>query len=410
MTQLTKIVRILTLLSIVSVLVSIAASESFLAMAFLAWLPIGIAESRQLKRLAVEWPPFFWPIQLFVLATILSFLLSPDPHAGFSVIKKLPLYFLCFLVIRFFDWDWTKRTFMTLFALGSVAGIVAAVQFIIKWEHFQRTGNPADNPTLVFRVQGFMGHWMTFSGQQVLIMSALLAFLACYPLRKRWAWSVATLAIASSILLSFTRSVWLATVAVFLLVVIKSRKTILWAIPLGLLLLALVFPHAVQERLQSFLDKGFSSNQGRVEMARAGWEMFKAHPWFGVGPQMVQGEFEAILQKEGWVNPPFYTGHLHNNLIQIAVERGVFALLAFVWLIVELVVRFWRGSRIGAFPGEVRAVYLAGLLATIALVVAGLFEYNFVHSPVTILFLFLISAPYAASVKTATASRSAVIS
>ncbi len=132
-------------------------------------------------------------------------------------------------------------------------------------------------------------------------------------------------------------------------------------------------------------------------MAQAGWEIFKSHPWFGVGPQRVQGEFEAILKKRGVVNAPFYTGHLHNNFIQIAAERGVVALLAFLWLIGELVVRFWRGSSASYFPPEVRAVYLAGLLATIALVLAGVFEYNFVHSPVTILFLFLISAPYSAS-------------
>lgn len=394
MTGLVHAIRLLTFLCIVSILFSIAASETFLAAAFLLWLPVMISEGWAERRLPLDWPPFFGPIRLFVVATILSVWFSADPHSGMPAVRKLPLFFLCFLVIRFFDQEWLKRTYFSLFGLGSLAGVYAMAQFGEKWWHYQHTQRAVDDPTLIFRVHAFMGHWMTFSGEQLLVFASLLAFLAIVPIRRMWGWALVTALISISIALSFTRSVWLAAVVVFGAALLTSRRRIVWVFPLVLLLLVLVLPHAVHERLDSFLDTGFSSNVGRIEMMRAGWKMFREHPWFGVGPQRVGIEFKAILDARGVTRPPFYTGHLHNNFIQLAAERGVFALTAFIWLIIELLVRLWRGSRVLSDSVETQAAYMAGVFSTAALVVAGMFEFNFGDSEVLILFLFLISAPY----------------
>lgn len=395
MKRLVQAVQIFTFLAIISILISIAASESFLALAFLCWLPVGIRESRLQRRLALEWPPFFLPIQLFVVATILSVFFSQDPLIGMAAVRKLPLFFLIFLVTHFFDSAWIKRTYAALFVIGSVVGLLSIAQFVEKWQRFQRTDNPVDDPTLIFRVHGFMGHWMTFSGEQILVFAALLGFLVLFPLHNKWPWLSATVMVFASVVLSFTRSVWLAAIAVLGVIALRFRSRLVWIVPAVLMLLILIFPRAIHERLDSFFNRGFSSNVGRIEMARAGWEMFRAHPWFGVGPQRIRPEFEAILRAKGETNPPFYTGHLHDNFIQLAAERGVFALIAFTWLMLELLIRFWRGSKDSALDNERRAVYLAGLLATIALLVAGMFEFNFGDSEVFILFLFIISAPYA---------------
>jgi putative inorganic carbon (hco3(-)) transporter len=395
MTRLTQAVRLFTFLSVVSILISIAASETFLALAFLSWLPVGIKEGWEKGRLPIDWPPFFRAIQLFVVATILSVLFSVNPNQGMAAIRKLPLFFLCFLVVRFLDQVWIKRTYYSLFGLGSLAGLYAMAQFGEKWWRFQHTHQAADDPTLIFRIHAFVGHWMTFSGEQVLILAALLGCLVVLPIQRTWGWVGAAVLISASVALSFTRSAWLAAMAVFVVALLTARKRIVLIIPLALLVLVAIFPQAFHERLDSFMNTGFSSNVARIEMARAGWKLFREHPWFGVGPQRIKEEFESILESQGMHNPPFYTGHLHNNFVQLGAERGMFALAAFVWLIVELIVRFWRGSLKDKMPVEARAAYLAGLLSTIALVVAGLFEFNFGDSEVLILFLFLISAPYA---------------
>lgn len=395
MSRLFRAVQIFTYLGVSSILVGIAFTNIFLGAAGLCWLPIGILESWRNRRIAIQWPPFFWAIQLFVASTVLSVLLSSDPHLGFRALRKIPLFLLCFLVVRFFDFSWVKRTFLTLFALGSLAGVVASVQFFVKWARFQQTMNPADDPTLIFRVTGFMGHWMTFSGEQLLVFSALLAFLVLYPIRRMWLWGLATIILTISIILSFTRSVWLATAIVMGVVLCRYRRKILLMVPVVAILLVLVFPSAIGHRLRSFLDTQFASNQGRIEMARAGWQMFRSHPWFGVGASRIRPEFDAYLKEKGQGDVGYYRGHLHNNFIQLAAERGIFALIAFTWLIMELILRFWRGSHRISESIEWRTVYLAGLLSTIGLLFAGLFEFNFGDSEILILFLFLISAPYA---------------
>lgn len=409
MSHLARAVQMCTFLSVVTMLLSIAVSECFLALAFLLWLPIGVEETHQWGRLAIIWPPFFGAVQLYTAATILSVLFSIDPSLCLPVLRKFVLFFLCFLVVRFFDLRWAKRTFFTLFGVASVAGLYSGIQFIEKWWRFQRTHSPLDDPTLIFRVTGFMGHWMTFSGEQGLVLAALLACLVTLPLKRLWLWGAAAVLISASVVLSFTRSIWLASLVVFVLVMVQFRRKILWVIPGVLVILVVVFPRPLHERLNSFLDAGFSSNLGRIEMAKAGWEMFRAHPWLGVGPERVKPEFEAILRSWGESHPPFFTGHLHNNLIQLAAERGILALIAFIWLGLDLLIRFWRGAKQTVFSRERRTLYLAGLLSTVTLMVAGMFEFNFGKSEVLFLFLFFITVPFVKETVESSAEDSSIL-
>jgi O-antigen ligase len=86
------------------------------------------------------------------------------------------------------------------------------------------------------------------------------------------------------------------------------------------------------------------------------------------------------------VNP-----HLHNVPVQIAAERGIPALVIFLWFVVSLglgLVRL-RGSSDRLLPA-------AGLAALSAMLAAGLFEYNFGDSEFLMLFLVLITLPFAA--------------
>ena len=61
-----------------------------------------------------------------------------------------------------------------------------------------------------------------------------------------------------------------------------------------------------------------------------GWEMVKAHPWLGLGPEEIAAQFDRYIPRplpRGWY------GHLHNIYLQYAAERGIFALAAILWLI-----------------------------------------------------------------------------
>jgi O-antigen ligase len=124
-------------------------------------------------------------------------------------------------------------------------------------------------------------------------------------------------------------------------------------------------------------------------MVHEGERMIAAHPLTGVGPNMVQRRYAEYRGDDAVnkVNP-----HLHNNPLQIAAERGLPALALWLWFVVavcrDLQRRFSAGSQ--------RPLAAAALAATVALLTAGLFEYNFGDSEVLMLFLIIITLPAAA--------------
>ena len=125
-------------------------------------------------------------------------------------------------------------------------------------------------------------------------------------------------------------------------------------------------------------------------MLRMGKHMVQDHPLMGVGPEMVERVYpqyrDPMAVKE--TNP-----HLHNNPVQIAAERGLPALAAWLWFVIAAMWGLWRQLR----AGTAKALSAAGLAAMIAMLVAGQFEYNFGDSEFLMLLLGLITLPWAAA-------------
>ena len=124
-------------------------------------------------------------------------------------------------------------------------------------------------------------------------------------------------------------------------------------------------------------------------MLDAGAGIVRDHPLTGVGPAMVPRVYEQY--KPGYavqaLNP-----HLHNVPMQIAAERGLPALAVWVWLMVTLSMRLVQMFR----SGRERLLTATAMAATAAMLAAGLFEYNFGDSEFLMLYLVLITLPFAA--------------
>jgi O-antigen ligase len=96
--------------------------------------------------------------------------------------------------------------------------------------------------------------------------------------------------------------------------------------------------------------------------------------------------------------------HMHNNALQIAAETGIPGLLLWLWFMVRLAwdaLRCYRdanartASAEGTTDREALLASSAALAAWIALMIAGIAEYNFGDSEVLTFFLFIAGAPYA---------------
>ncbi len=148
--------------------------------------------------------------------------------------------------------------------------------------------------------------------------------------------------------------------------------------------------HAYNEDRErySMFDVNDPSNRDRLAMLQSGVEMVRDHPLTGVGPDMVKERYVDYRQPYA-VNE--LNVHLHNVPMHIAAERGLPALLlwlAFVAFVARDLIRRLGHSRHPSLAA-------AGLAAIAAMLSAGLFEYNFGDSEFLMLFLVLITLPYA---------------
>ncbi len=157
-----------------------------------------------------------------------------------------------------------------------------------------------------------------------------------------------------------------------------------------LILGILVAPARIRQRAYSIVDLQDQSNRDRLQMLVMGAHMVRDHPVFGVGPEMVQRVYGDYLLP----NPVHtYNPHLHNVPVQIAAERGLPALAAWLWFLVVALREVARQVR----TGPARPIAAAAVAAIVAMLVAGLFEYNFGDSEFLMLFLGLVTLPCAAA-------------
>jgi O-antigen ligase len=199
--------------------------------------------------------------------------------------------------------------------------------------------------------------------------------------------ALATLAIVLSawaLVVTLTRNAWLGALAGLLVIGLMRSLRVLWIVAAAVAVVALLKPPAVIARL-TITDL---SSRDRWFMWQAGVDMIRDKPVFGQGPRMV----EAVYPGYRWPGAPNpATPHLHNNVLQIAAERGLPCLAFWLWWMAAALGDAYRELRRGG-PGSWTAG--AALAALTALLAAGMFEYNFGDSEVLMFVLLLTALPY----------------
>lgn len=393
-------------LSVLTFLLSLAAAQAFLALAA-ACYAVHLLRARP----AIHFPPVKLPLALFSLGTVISIFWAANPAVGWFAVRKLVLFVILLLGVNLVaSSKHLEFLYQSLFAESALAGLVAIGQFVLQYRQVR-----ALHPDRVYasltaeRISGFMGHWMNFGGQQMLVFAALLAFLLLRPgirgsgfgIRKGNSapgpkptiWWLLLVVIATSIVLNFTRGVWLGCLVVVLYLVARWKPRWLLLLPVLVVVGYFAAPSLVRQRIEILRhpsrDPALSI---RFEMWQVAWRMMQKHPLVGVGPNNIEQVYVLYLPP-GKPPEPGYHGHFHNNFFQFGAERGLPVLAAWVWFMGALGWHFWRMRRRLACGRWMAEAALAGWLA---MLVEGCFEFNFGTSPVLMLFLFVVSTPFVA--------------
>ena len=350
---------------------SIAAAGILLAIATTLYLGLLVR-----NREAFEVPRMFWPLAAYGLATLAASVFSVDPAVSLVDSKQLVLLVIVPLAYRLFRGRRALLAVDIIITTGALTAAFGIVQYLIlNFDHLGR------------RPQGVLSHYMTYSGLLMLVTCAAVSRVMFARHNRAWsAWVLPALVLA--LLFTFTRSAWVgACVGVGLLFLLRDFR-LLALLPVVLGLFLAFAPSGITARLYSTFSLTDPSNVDRVAMMKSGLRIVKDDPLTGVGPDMVIQVYPHYRDRTAvnQLNP-----HLHNVPLQIAAERGLPALLVWIWFIATLVVDNLRRRR-----SDYPSLSNAAIAAIGAMLAAGLFEYNFGDSEFLMLFLVLVTLPYAA--------------
>jgi O-antigen ligase len=352
---------------------SIAAGQILLALAIACWATTIVREH---ERIAV--PRMFWPLIVYAALTVVSAALSPQPRISLSDCKQLVLFLIVPMTYRLFTESRAQKLISVVVSAGAVSAAYGIFQFGIL--HYDTLGR---------RPHGTLGHYMTYSGLLMLVIGVALARLLFGRRERTWA-ALVMPALLVAVALTSSRNAWVGACAAAAVLFLLKDFRLLAVLPVVAAIFFGVAGPALTARFVSIFDLNDPTSRDRLAMMREGREMIRDHPLVGVGPNMVEplypqyreaGAVEKVVQ------------HLHNVPVQSAAERGLPALAAWLSFVVILLIDLSRLFRTGAH----RFLAAAALAAVVSMLTAGMFEYNFGDSEFLMLFLILVTLPFAAA-------------
>jgi O-antigen ligase len=375
----------------------LALSNIFLALTLLL-APRAMAERR------VRWEvlrPVLLPMSFYLVFLTASILLSYEPRASLYSFGETFAFATLYLGPGLVRGERELRRLIDgVIAVAALLALRGLSQYL--WMSFGELDQ---------RIRGPFSHYMIFSGVLLTCDVLLVTQMVCgRAARSPWRW-VALASINTALLGTMTRGAWLALGGALLCLLgfyaggrgrgldggpssrprHRGRR---YAAVCALALLAafLAAPPSVLRRAVSIFDLRDPSNYDRLCMLDAGLHMIAERPLAGLGPDMVDRRYEIYRQPTA---PRYWVPHLHNSFLELAAERGLPSLAAYLWMMlagVRLALRRYRAE--GGLAGPRADLYLGSVLALLAFNLAGLFENDWGDAVVKRLALFTLMIPF----------------
>jgi hypothetical protein len=281
-----------------------------------------------------------------------------------------------------------------------------APALLVVTEEMKRQANPlglsVSGHSRRFRVSGFSSHFITYAEQMQIF--ALLAFGLLLSnlktLRKghsrTWLWvSVALAGLFSlALILTASRAVIASCMLALLitLALMKDRRAMLLALVVVVAMGAVSACMLPSIRTPQAMNLTDDSSERRFGYMLAGLRLIPSHPIFGVGL-----DSQKYHWKE-WGFPGDYVTHTHSTPIQIAVDRGLPALGAYLWLMAMIFVMIWRGYKRALLDQDNigSGLMLGAIAALIGFSASSLVNYNFGDSEPLLMLLSVTALAFVA--------------
>lgn len=371
--------------SVVSSLVSVAASGIFLGLGLLAWL----ADCSVRRRLVIATPPFTWLLVLFIGLNAVSALFSSEPIHDLRHLKAFIKFMIPLLLVTYMSLAQARKALYWIFGVAGFSMVVGFFQFLF-----------SGDIDLLDRIDGFMSHWMTYSGQLMMVLIASAAYgivqLKQHEDRGKTRsipWFLLAALMGGILVLTYTRSAWGGALGgIVILMVLNLRLR--WTMLVGAVVVTgfLAMPASVHERLVSGFDLSDTTTRGRIDIWRSGLLVAMENPWTGVGYASVAEE--SLKYRRERDLPDWAYQHSHNNLIQVAATSGLPALAVWIAMWLKIIWDFFRVRHRNREDIFVSVLTSGSISVLAAFHLMGLLEFNFGDSEVLTLLLFFVALPY----------------
>jgi O-antigen ligase len=247
-----------------------------------------------------------------------------------------------------------------------------------------------------WRAAGFYGHYTTYAEALQLIASLALGLFMALRSKRGWRGALLMLALfglGGALLLTVTRASWLAFLlsAFAIVLATSSRRTAVIVAACALPVVVAGLFVLQRQRNVSFYDQKDQSITWRETVWREGFELLRSKPrhlLVGVGMDSIKGHWrEWGLFDQGRLP----IGHMHSTPLQLAVERGIPALVFWTIFIVVyalMLLRLARSPKVTDWAE--RGIVLGALGGLVGFVASGMVHYNFGDSEVVMIFYFII--------------------
>lgn len=323
-----------------------------------------------------------WPLAVFLLAALLTTVLSVDPRHSLAVQPQLLPALLCYAVLVAFASNLAALRFICVSLLAS--GLLTATLMLVGAD----SGSGVDDPLEQVRM---LGNALLIVPNDVLMLSVMA------PLVAGVAW---------------TGGGWLRVLAIIYLVLalvagvmIESRQAVLLLI-MGMVLLAgLMRPVWVLPLLCLGVVAGVLVDWllgwplahkifmfPRTYVWHTAWVMFLDRPWTGQGPGMFKDLYFPFLERAGYVLAELGDRRTmpwaHSLYLEQLAERGIPGLLALLALLGSAMAQAMASWRRAASV-QVRAMAAGLLAAWLVFAAAGIAESTLSRLWVTVMLLLL---------------------
>jgi O-antigen ligase len=382
---------------------SIAVLTSMAAMEITAWLALALAISVVVSPRIKSWREIrlggmglfnldAWAAIFLVGAVVGGMLQSRSPWwqvagearwvfllYGFSILlRNIPLK----------SWHKGLRGFCFVIIL---AGLYSLVQFFFGVEFFH-AADKLEKSGNFWRAIGFFSLPLSFAAS-IAMTSAIAGGLYITAPRGRLKALTGVAAALGTVglLTSLTRGVWagMAFALAGVALVIGGRRAL---IPIaigatGVTILA-TFNSSIANKIIHTFNFSATTYTDRYKLWAANWEIFKDHPFFGVGygqSYLYLTEYAARMGIDS-----IFISHAHNVYVQMLSATGAVGLTSFVGLSICFVIYAWRlWSNVPRSHWQVRGFAVGALVALLTLHIAGMSESNFTDAEVNHLTIFI---------------------